>query len=139
MRKRIIDRGGFTLIEIVVALAVLAIAMAALLSTMNMAIKSVANSAQLTQAVTMARGEMERYRMRLLAGEGSQQSWSTDDEGLEEDVAGELRIERAMEPTTVPGAFELIVSVYKGAEKDSRMIFELRQYVVLGESAENDA
>ena len=124
-------RGGFTLLEIVVALAVLSIALAALLSTMNRAIYSVAESARLTEAVTMAREEMELYRMEA-TGTGGTFAENVDEWMKEEKDISELRVTRRMEQTVAPGAYELIVGVYRGEGDDEIQVFELRQYVALG-------
>jgi len=138
-RQRVIPcNGGFTLLEIVVALAVLAVALTTLLSTFNTTLHSVSQNAILTEAVTLAREEMERYRIEVLGATGEESPGMGGDMQTREEHP-DIEFSRKMTSTAIPGAFELIITVYTPHEPEPRQVYELRQYVVLDKGAASGA
>jgi prepilin-type N-terminal cleavage/methylation domain-containing protein len=124
-------KNGFTLLEIVVAMGVLAIAMGTLLTTLNKTIYNVAQSASLTEAVTLAREEMERYRLERTGAFPTDGSAMEGDSTLKNELYPDLGFTRKTSATAIPGAYELIVTVFKTGAENPPELFVLRQYVVL--------
>ena len=131
MTASVRGKGGFTLLEIVVALGILAIAMGTLLATLNKTIYAVADSARMTSAVTLAREEMERYRMEQKGLIMAAESVEADGSARKNELYPDLEFTREMNETAIPKAFELVVTVYKAGGETPPELFTLRQYVKL--------
>jgi len=131
MMASVRGRGGFTLLEIVVAMGVLAIAMGTLLATLNKTIYSVADSARMTAAVTLAREEMERYRLEKTGFITVVDAVEEEDAMRKNGLYPELAFTRKISQTAIPKAFELVVTVYKAGGENPPELFTLRQYVKL--------
>lgn len=99
---------GFTLLEIMVALAILAISLVALITAGNKAGLVISDSARLTRAVTLAREEMERLYMEPAFEAGSSELLKRKD-------YPEFRWKREVEATPFTGAWEVTVRVFEAA------------------------
>ena len=131
-------RGGFTLLEIIVALLVISLALATLLSTMNQTILGVVKSTELTRAVTMAREEMELFIWEK-SGKRPKGQGLGDEMKVEKIDKTELWAERKMAATLIPGSYELIINIFRGEDEDQTPIFVLRQHVVLENEQQDGA
>jgi len=103
---------GFTLLEVMVSMAILAIAMVTLLSAGNRAALLAGESERMTSAVTLAREEMER----LYTGPRPDLGLS---EPHEREDYPDWRWRVEAKETPFPGAVEVAVLVYpKGKEHE---------------------
>lgn len=104
-------RHGFTLLEVMVSMAILAIAMVTLLSAGNRAALLFGESERMTTAVTLAREEMER----LYAGPRPELGLS---EPREREDYPDWRWRVEAKETPFPGAVEVAVLVYPKDKED---------------------
>lgn len=102
---------GFTLLEIMVALAVLSVSLVALMTAGNRAALAISDSARMTKAVTLAREEMERLYMEPSFEAGSSELLKRDDYPA-------FRWKRDVKATPFTGAWEVTVRVFKAGEDE---------------------
>lgn len=117
-----LDRGGFTLLEIMVSLAILSLALVPLLAARNKALVMNAEARRLTDAVSLAREEMERLHIEPLPEPGTSDPKKRDDY-----PAFEWRTE--ITETPFENVWEARLLVYHAGEKDGPSLFSLRAYV----------
>ena len=132
--RRLSTASGFTLLEIIVALVILSTALVTILATLNTTIYKVGAAARLTDAVTLAREEMELFRISK-TGISGKESIINEDKMLKRNDFPQLQFTRRMEPTAIPGAYELKIEVFTKDEEDPVSIFELSQYVLIQQGA----
>ena len=121
-RKTISRRKGFTLLEIMVSLAILATALVALLSANNKALSMTAGAAELTDAVALAREEMEKFYIEPLPEPGVSMKKKRDDYPL-----FEWRSE--IVETPFQNVWEVRLNVFKAGDENERSVFTLKSYV----------
>ncbi|MGK7345706.1 MAG: type IV pilus modification PilV family protein [Candidatus Nitrospinota bacterium M3_3B_026] len=121
-KGRKLDGKGFTLLEIMVSLTILSIALVTLLAAQNRALIMNAEARTLTDAVTLAREEMERLHIEPLPEPGVSDSKKRDDY-----PAFEWRTEITQTP--FENVWEARLHVYYAGEEEGRSLFSLRTYV----------
>jgi len=103
---------GFTLLEVLVALAIVTVGMAALLSTLSMSADSVSYLRDKMFAEWVALNRIEEVRLGLQRpqtgktdgeAELADRKWRWEQEVLETEVKGILRIDVRVRPTDAPG------------------------------------
>ena len=100
---------GFTLIEVMIALAIVSIALAALTQSMGV---TVLNQTQLeSRIVATWVAEDELVKQHVLAGQSSEQDSATGQANTVEQLGREWLIELRSESTTVPGIQKRLVIV----------------------------
>ena len=109
----IFSRKGFTLLEVMIALAVVAIALTALLSLVNRTIMVQSEQQNLTQATLLAEGKMTEYEtMHRLGRDGDVAA-----EGIFAKPFSRYRWSIAFEDTVLPEVLQVTVTVLWGAEE----------------------
>lgn len=107
------DKGGFTLLEVMIALAIVAIALTALLSLANRTIMVQDEQQNLSQATLLAEGKMTEYEtMHRLGRDGE-----VSDEGVFADPFARYRWKISFDDTILPEVLQVTVTVLWGAEK----------------------
>lgn len=108
--------------EIMISMAVLSIALVALLSANNKALSMNHDAARLTDAVFLARGEMEKIYFNALPEEGvSEKQKHSDYPGFE------WRTE--IKETPFERMWETRITVYKVNDKKDHPVFSLQAYI----------
>lgn len=113
MASVIFSRKGFTLLEVMIALAIVAIALTALLSLANRTIMVQDEQRNVTQATLLAEGKMTEYETRHRLGSDS--DFGT--EGAFEDPFSRYRWKIAFDDTVLPDVLQVTVTVLWGPEK----------------------
>lgn len=121
-RKKRLENAGFTLLEIMVSLAILAIALVTLLSAHNKALSMSAEAVKLTDAVALAREEMEKFYIEPLPQPGVSDKKKRDDY-----PDFEWRTEVAETP--FEGVWEVKIDVFKEGDEKEHGVFTLKTYV----------
>jgi len=116
------SKSGFTLLEILVAVAILSISMVALLSAHNKALFMNSEAVEITEVVTLAREEMENMYMRP-----SIESGLSDVRNRKDYPQYQWRVE--VKETPFKGAREVIVRVFKAKDEKAGDLFTLKAYV----------
>lgn len=107
------DRKGFTLLEVMIALAIAAIALTALLSLANRTIMVQDEQQNLTQATMLAEGKMTEYEtMHRLGRDGE-----VAGDGVFVDPFSRYRWKIAFDDTVLPDVMQVTVTVLWGEEK----------------------
>lgn len=116
------SKSGFTLLEILVAVAILSTSLVALLSAHNRTLLMSAEAVEITDVVTLAREVMENMYMRPSLGEGlsdmrkkegyPQYQWQTE-----------------VRPTPFRGSREVIVRIFRAEDKKGEELFTLKAYI----------
>lgn len=115
MMKTAASENGFSLLEVMVALAVIATALVAILALQNRSLLMHGQVSRLTQATLLGR---ELMNERIASGEVSQQP---SEESFEEPYEQyRWRIER--EETPLPGVYKVSVTVLWGEEQRSEAV-----------------
>jgi general secretion pathway protein I len=114
--------GGFTLLEVMIALAVLSISLVTLISAHGRAVALTADASALTDAVTLAREEMERLHISQMPVEEYTEKRKRDDY-----PEYEWRVE--VKETAFTNVWEARLSVFKAGDKDERPVFYLVSYL----------
>jgi len=114
MASAIFSRKGFTLLEVMIALAVVAVALIALLSLANRTIIVQAEQQNLTQATFLGEGKMTEYETMHRLGRDSE----IDTEGVFAEPFSRYRWKIAFEDTVLPEVLQVTVTVLWGAEKN---------------------
>jgi len=108
---------GFTLLEVLVALTVLAVALVGLLGLHNRNLILTSRAERLSTATLLAREMLTRTQ---LAGQEATQMTSGDFSDLHPGQYPEFRWHRTVRPAPVEGLWELRVSVLWGEREDER-------------------
>jgi general secretion pathway protein I len=116
------NEGGFTLLEVVVALAILSISLVTLLSAHGRAVTICANAEALTDAVTLAREEMEKLSVAAMPLEERSEKLKRDDY-----PEYEWRVDIKETPFT--NVWEARLAVFKAGDKEERPVFNLVSYL----------
>lgn len=124
------NRSGFTLLEVMVALAIIAIALVALLTTQSTSIKIVTRSTMMTKSYLL--GEKKLTALALAGYDGAD-----DEEGSFEDNP-ELRWVQAVSQTDLAGLKEVRLSIVSGEAERARMEAEFVTFVVQMEEPEDE-
>lgn len=119
MRHR---KNGFTLLEVMISLAIISIALVALLSAHNRALSLNYEAARLTDAVTLAREEMEK----LFLGMRSEDKVRTARQ--KEEFPG-LVWKTTVDETKIEGIWEAQVLVFNAGDKSRQAIISLKSYI----------
>lgn len=114
--------GGFTLLEIVIALAILSISLVTLLSAHGRAVTISANAEALTDAVTLAREEMEKLHIATTPVEERSEKLKRDDY-----PDYEWRVDIKETPFT--NVWEARLVIFKSGDKEERPVFSLVSYL----------
>ena len=110
----IFTKKGFTLLEVMIALAVVAIALTALLSLANRTIMVQGEQQNLTQATMLAEGKMTEYEtMHELRRDGEVAA-----EGFFEAPFARYRWKITFQDTILPQIMQVTVTVLWGEEKE---------------------
>jgi general secretion pathway protein I len=109
----ILTRKGFTLLEVMIALAVVAIALTALLSLANRTILLQAEQQNLTQATLLAEGKMTEYETLHRMGRDS----DIVEEGDFVEPFSSYRWKISFADTILPEVIQVTVTVLWGEEK----------------------
>ena len=105
-------RGGFTLIEVLVALAIVAIGMAALMSALTNSASTTVQMRDKTLAEWVALNQLEAVRLALQRptkgdtdgdAEMAGRKWKWHQEVMETEVKGIMRVDVSVKPTEVSG------------------------------------
>ena len=120
-KKGLASLAAFTLLEIMVALAVLSFSLVSLLTAHNRALSMSAESITITRAVTLAREEMERIFLTTLPTSEQAEFNNRDD-------YPEFQWKATVNETPIPGAFEVVVAIHKQGDDDGQAIFTLKAY-----------
>lgn len=115
-------RSGFTLLEIVIALAVLSISLVTLLSAHGKAVAISANADALTDAVTLAREEMEKLHIATSPAEERSEKLKRDD-------YPEYEWRVIIKETPFTNVWEARLAVFKSGDKEERPVFSLVSYL----------
>ncbi|MBI4666535.1 MAG: prepilin-type N-terminal cleavage/methylation domain-containing protein [Nitrospinae bacterium] len=121
-RNAIRSEAGFTLLEIMVALAILSISLVTLLTAHGRAMTMTDDAAKLTDAVTMAREEMERMQMEPLPEAGVSEKRRRDDFPW-------FQWRAEVKETPFPNVWEVGISVFRAGDDRETPITGLRAYV----------
>ncbi|VAX22936.1 hypothetical protein MNBD_NITROSPINAE03-874 [hydrothermal vent metagenome] len=116
------SKSGFTLLEILVAVAILSISLVALLSAHNKALFMNAEAVEITEVVTLAREEMENMYMRA-----SIESGLSDVRKRKDYPQYQWRTE--VKETPFKGSREVIVRVFRAENEKAGDLFALRAYI----------
>jgi len=127
MRKR--DH-GFTLMEVMIALAVIAIALVALLSTQATSIKAITRSTLMTKSYLLA--EKKLVELELAGYEGA-----LDGEGEFEENP-ELRWTQQVSETDVEGLKEVRICILSGTEERERSEADFTMFIAELEEPEEE-
>ncbi len=112
------SKNGFTLIEVMIALVVVAIALTALLSLANRTILVQAEQQNLTRATQLAAGKMTEYETMHRLGRDS----DIADTGIFAEPFSRYRWEIAFADTALPEVMQVTVTVLWGAKKNIDMV-----------------
>jgi general secretion pathway protein I len=116
-------RGGFTLLEVMIALAIIAVSLVSLLSAHNRALTMLARAEALTKVTMLAREEMERVILRPPVEPGMSERMYR-----EEESPYRWRVEAR--PTPFEGTLEVILTVFAADdEEETQSLVELRSYM----------
>lgn len=114
---------GFTLVEVIISLAIVSIALVTLLSAFNRSIAAAAGNTEMTEAVMIAGEKMTAAQDEVLSGkreEGDQTSWRTD-----------VRFPRYdFKSSTSTTPFDNVSLVTVKVRHDGKEAFTLNSYVV---------
>ena len=113
---------GFTLIEIVIAIAIISIALVTLLSAMTRTVATAAESATITKSVLLAQEKLTGLNPEY--GETAAQPLSTD--WLTDERYPTLAYKVDVEETQFEGASQVTVQVRSGGKN----IFTLESYLI---------
>ncbi len=114
---------GFTILEIVVAMAILSISLVAILSAHNRALIMGDDAVRLTDAVHLAREEMEKIHLnRPLPKNGESDFQQRED-------YPKFKWRTTMEETPIEGAWIAVIVVYESEEDRMKELFKLTSYV----------
>ncbi len=114
--------GGFTLIEIVIAIAIISISLVTLLSAMNRTVATAAESSDITKSVLLAQEKLTMLDPQY--GESATYQASTD--WLKDKRYPTLTYKVDIEETQFTGASQVTVQVRSGEDK----IFTLESYLI---------
>ncbi|MBF0291263.1 MAG: prepilin-type N-terminal cleavage/methylation domain-containing protein [Nitrospinae bacterium] len=114
--------GGFTLLEVVIALAILSISLVTLLSAHGRAVTISANAEALTDAVTLAREEMEKLNVAAMPVEERSEKLKRDD-------YPEYEWRTDIKETPFTNVWEARLVVFKTGDKEERPVFNLVSYL----------
>lgn len=117
-----LNKRGFTLLEVVIALAILSISLVTLLSAHGRAVVISANAEALTDAVTLAREEMEKLNVAAMPVEERSEKLKRDDY-----PEYEWRVDIKETPFT--NVWEARLVVFKAGDKEERPVFSLASYL----------
>jgi len=112
------SKNGFTLLEVMIALAVVAIALTALLSLANRTIQVQAEQQNLTRATQLAQGKMTEYETMHRLGRDS----SIADAGVFAEPFSRYRWNIAFSDTVLPEVMQVTVTVLWGKKKNIEMV-----------------
>lgn len=113
---------GFTLLEVVIALAILSISLVTLLSAHGRAVTISANAEALTDAVTLAREEMEKLSIAAMPVEERSEKLKRDD-------YPEYEWRADIKETPFTNVWEARLVVFKAGDKEERPVFSLVSYL----------
>jgi len=116
------NKAGFTLIEIIIAIAVISIALVTLLSAMNRTVAAAAESSDITAGALLAQEKLTMIDPEL--GETDAEPGSTD--WIKDDRYPALTYKVDIEETPFTGARQITVQVRSGGKK----IFTLESYLI---------
>ncbi len=116
------SENGFTLLEVVIAVAILSTSLVALLSAHNRALLMEAEAVKLTEVVTLAREEMERLYLKPLPEVGVSELRKRED-------YPRYQWRTEIKETPFNGAWEVAVRVFKAGDDDASDLFTLKAYV----------
>lgn len=116
------SKAGFTLIEIVIAIAIISIALVTLLSAMTRTVATAAESTTITKSVLLAQEKLTLLDREL--GESATQPVSTD--WLTDERYPSLAYKVDIEETEFTGASQVTVQVRSGKEN----LFTLESYLI---------
>ena len=122
MKHRQAKIGGFTLLEVMIALAILSISLVTLLSANNNAIAITAGAGDFTDAVTLARVEMEKYHIASSPEKGIKEPTTHDD------FPG-LMVRAEIAESDFPDISEVTITVFKKMGRDERLLFTLTSHL----------
>lgn len=109
---------GFTLLEVMIALAIVAIAMVTLLGLANRSIAVNARLQKITQATLLAQGKMNE--IEIAASQGG--TGTTEQSGTFDTPFDGYRWEVAYQDTPLPSVKEVIVTVLWGDRQKNEMV-----------------
>ncbi len=113
---------GFTLLEVVIALAILSISLVTLLSAHGRAVTLSADAEALTDAVTLAREEMEKLHISAMPVEEYSEKRDRDDY-----PEYEWKVE--VKETPFANVWEARLTVFRTGDKEERPVFSLVSYL----------
>ena len=116
------SKSGFTLLEILVAVAILSISMVTLLSAHNRALLMNAEAVEITEVVTLAREEMEKMYMGASLEDG------LSDVRKREDYP-QFQWRTEVRETPFKGSREVTVRVFKAEKEKAGDLFTLKAYI----------
>ncbi len=116
------SENGFTLLEVVVAVAILSTSLVALLSAHNRALLMEAEAVRLTEIVSLAREEMERLYLKPLPEAGVSELRKRED-------YPRYQWRTEIKETPFNGAWEVAVLVFEAGDDGASDLFTLKAYV----------
>ncbi len=119
MMATVTSRNGFTLLEVMIALVVLAISLTALLSLANRTILMQAEQQNITMGTQLAESRLTEYEVMHRLG---QDDGNSSDAGVFAKPFARYRWNLALKDTALPDVLQVTVTVFWGAKKDNDMV-----------------
>lgn len=116
------SKGGFTLLEILIAVAILSTSLVAILSAHNKALLMNSEAVTITEVVGLAREEMEKMYMGGSLVDGLSEIHKRDD-------YPQYQWRTEVRETPFKGSREVIVTVFRAENEKAGDLFTLKAYI----------